>query len=80
MASYQEIVSFGFCQAFLKPQQLSVGLNTTSGSSGLLVKEVVRVATQQHRVQHDDSQSAVRSRNAEVHLIIVVGEVPVRQN
>lgn len=80
MASHQEIVSLRLCQAFLKPQQLSIGLNTTSGSSGLLVKEVIRIATQQHRVQHENGQSAVRSRNAEVHLIIVVGEVPERQN
>lgn len=80
MASHQEIVSLRLCQAFLKPQQLSIGLNTTPGSSGLLVKEVVRVATQQHCIQHDDGQSAVCLRNAEVHLIIVVWKVPVRQN
>lgn len=66
VARHQQEVRLGAIQSLLEPGQLPVGLQRTQRSSGLLIREVVGVATQLYGVQHEDGQRLLRVRNAEV--------------
>lgn len=76
VSGHQQEVGLGPGHAVLQPQQLPVGLDTTRRSIWLPVLEIIRVPTQQHRIQHQNGQGAVRLWDAEVQLIIIVWEVP----
>lgn len=75
VASDEEEVSLGAGEAILQPGQLLVGKGAM-GTTGLLVQKVIGFTTQQNRVQHEDGHSAVRLRDAEVQLVVVVRELP----
>lgn len=66
VARHQQEVRLGASQSLLQPDQLPVGLQRTQRSSGLLVREVVGVATQLYGVQHEDGQRLSRVGNVEV--------------
>lgn len=79
VAGHQQEVCFGPSQSLLQPHQLTVGIHSTQGTSGLLIHEVVRVAAQHYGVEHDDRQGLPRVRDVEVQLVIVGGECPKKE-
>lgn len=77
VAGHKEKVSLGAGHALLQPQQLAVGMDTV-GATGLLTQEVISLPTEQDRVHHEDSHSAVCLGDSEVQLIVVVWILPER--
>lgn len=80
VAGHQQEVRLGPSQSLLQPDQLTVGIHRTQGASGLLVREVVRVAAQHYGVQHDDGQRLARVWDAEVQLVIIGGKSPEKDD
>lgn len=79
VSRHQQEVRPGLIESLLQPGQLAVGVHRPQGTPGLLVQEVVRVATQHDGVEHDDGQGLARVGNVEVQLVVVGWELPVDQ-
>lgn len=80
VACHQQEVCLGQSQSLLQPSQLAIGIQFIQGSTWLLVRIVVRVTAKHHSVKHDDGQSLPRVGNAEVQLIVVRWEFPIKGN
>lgn len=78
VARHQQKVGLGASQPLLQPGQLPLGIGRVLRSSGLLIGEVVGVATQHDRVQHDDGQRLARVGNMEVQLVVVSWKLPTK--
>ena len=78
VSGHQQKIRPGLLHPGLQPGQLATGVYGAERSQRLIVHEVVRVSAQHHRVQHDDAQGLVRGGDAEVQLVVEVGEAPER--
>lgn len=73
---HQQEVCRGPSQSLLQPGQLTIGVHSTQGTSGLLIHVVVRVAAQHYGVEHDDGQGLACVGDVEVQLVVVRREFP----
>lgn len=74
VASHQQEVGRGLGQPLLQPEQLAIELHPIQRAAGHLTQEVVALATQLDRVQHDDGQR--HACDAETQLVIVIWKFP----
>lgn len=74
--SHQQVVVLGAGHLFAEPGQLATGHSDIPRLQGLLILEVIWIATDGHGVYHEDGHGSIGPRYLEPQPVVVFGEMP----